>query len=147
MFDQFLNSIDKLSPDTKPMWGKMGAQHMVEHLVLTMQMSNGKLKFECINPPSKLPALKRFLLSNKPLPKLFVNPAIGEDLLPLEFSSLAEARQGLKKEIDDYEEFFEKNAGMKTVNATFGELDKSEWDVFHQKHFTHHLSQFALPVR
>jgi oxepin-CoA hydrolase/3-oxo-5,6-dehydrosuberyl-CoA semialdehyde dehydrogenase len=50
----------------------------------------------------------------------------------------------LKSEIDDYEIFFENYPGAKPVNVTFGELNKEEWDVFHQKHFTHHLSQFGL---
>lgn len=133
-----------LNKDTKALWGKMSPQHMVEHLILAVKMSNGKLKLECINPPERIPTLKRFLMSSRPMPKLFVSPVIGADLRPLECSSLEEAMGRLKKEIDDYVIFFENNPGAKTVNVTFGELNKEEWDVFHKKHFTHHLSQFGL---
>jgi len=122
----------------------MSPQHMAEHLILAVQMSNGKLKLECFNPPEKIPSLKRFLMSSRPMPKLFVNPIIGEDLRPLKYSSLEEAMRKLKNEIDDYELYFENNPDVKPVNATFGELNKEEWDVFHKKHFTHHLSQFGL---
>jgi hypothetical protein len=140
----YLILLKKLGPHQKPLWGKMTPQHMVEHLILAVQMSNGKLKLECFNPPEKIPSLKRFLMSSKPMPKLFVNPVIGEDLRPVEYSSFEEAMDKLTSVIDDYELFFENNHGAKPVNVTFGELNKKEWDVFHQKHFTHHLSQFGL---
>jgi len=44
----------------------------------------------------------------------------------------------------DYLKYFELNPEVKTVNVTFGELNKDEWDIFHQKHFAHHFSQFGL---
>jgi hypothetical protein len=144
MFNQYIEKLILLRVNTKPLWGKMTPQHMVEHLILAMRMSSGKLKLECFNPPEKLPALKRFLMSSRPLPKLFVNPAIGEKLLPLEYSSLEEAKNILNQEIIDYLNHFELNPEVKTVNVTFGELNKEEWDVFHKKHFLHHFSQFGL---
>ena len=122
----------------------MSPQHMIEHLIMAVQMSNGKLKLECFNPEEKLPALKRFLMSSRPLPKLFINPVIGPDLLPLKYSNLDEAKAKLKEEIEDYFRYFEKNPDAKPVNVTFGELNREEWDTFHKKHFTHHLSQFGL---
>ncbi len=69
------------------------------------------------------------------MPKLFVNPVIGEDLRPLEYSSLEEAMEILENEIDDYVLFFENNPGANLVNVTFGELNKEEWDVFHKKQY------------
>jgi hypothetical protein len=144
MTNNYLMLLNKLDPRQKPLWGKMTPQHMVEHLILAVQMSNGKLNLECFNPPEKIPSLKRFLLSSRPMPKLFVNPVIGEDLRPLEYSSLNEAIEKLKNEIDDHILFFGNNPGANPVNVTFGELNKEEWIVFHKKHFTHHLSQFGL---
>jgi hypothetical protein len=142
--NNYLMLLNKLDPQLKPLWGKMTPQHMVEHLILAVQMSNGKLKLECFNPPEKIPALKRFLMSNRPMPKGFVNPVIGPDNLPLNYSSLDESKKKLEEEIEDYYRFFEENPDVRPVNVTFGELNKEEWDVFHKKHFTHHLSQFGL---
>ena len=142
--EKYLVLLGHLSPTAQALWGKMTAQHMVEHLISAVQMGNGKLSVDCFNSPEKLPALKRFLMSERPLPKLFINPLIGPDLVQLKFSNLDEAKENLKKEIDDYELYFQQNPEVKPVNATFGELNKEEWDKFHQKHFTHHLSQFGL---
>jgi hypothetical protein len=144
MLNQYHEILLALKKDEKPLWGKMSPQHMVEHLILAVQMSNGKLIFECFNPAEKIPTLKRFLMSSRPMPKLFVNPIIGEDLRLLKYSSLEEAMGKLKNEIDDYKLFFKNNPDVKPVNATFGELNKEEWDVFHEKHFIHHLNQFGL---
>ncbi len=140
----FLNAIEKLSSETKPLWGIMTPQHMVEHLLLTAKVSNTKIKVECFNPPEKIPTLKRFLLSDRPLPKNFVNPLIGEGLQPLQFNSLEDAIAGLKTEIEDFRKFFENNPDALITNPTFGELNKTEWEIFHKKHFTHHLSQFGI---
>ena len=142
--NNYLMLLNKLDQHQKPLWGKITPQHMVEHLILAVQMGNGKLKLECINPPEKILTLKRFLMSSRPMPKLFVNPLIGEDLRPLENSSREEAMAKLKNEVDDYELFFENNSGAKPLNVTFGKLDEEEWNIFHKKHFTHHLSQFEL---
>ncbi len=142
--NKYLMLLNKLDPQQKPLWGKMTPQHMVEHLILAVQMSNGKLKLECSNQPDKILTLKRFLMSSRPMPKGFVNPVIGPDNLPLNYSSLDEAKNKLEEEIEDYYRFFEENPDVRPVNVTFGELNKEEWDVFHKKHFTHHLSQFGL---
>jgi oxepin-CoA hydrolase/3-oxo-5,6-dehydrosuberyl-CoA semialdehyde dehydrogenase len=144
MFNQFLKRLEILKKDDKPLWGKMTSQHMVEHLILAVKMSNGKFNLECFNPPEKIPTLKRFLMSSKPLPKLFENPALTKGLLDFEFESLNEAREKLKEEIEDYYKFFKNNPNAKPLNVTFGSLNKDEWDFFHKKHFEHHLSQFGL---
>ena len=123
MLDELLNTLSNLNEDKKPLWGKMTPQHMVEHLILAVKMGNGKLVVECFNPPEKLPVLKRFLMSDKPMPKLFINPLIGEGLLPLKYSSLEEAKMELKAEIEDYQKYFEENPDSVLVNATFGELN------------------------
>lgn len=136
--------LESLSPEAKPLWGKMTPQHMVEHLILAVRTSNGKLKVECFNPPDKIPTLKRFLLSGRPLPKNFMNPLIGEGLLPLEFKDMKNACNNLKSEIDDYYNFFETNPNAVTTNPTFGNLNKDEWELFHKKHFFHHLEQFGI---
>ena len=92
MFNDFYMLLEKLNTGKKPLWGKMTSQQMVEHLILAVKMGNGKLEVECFNPPEKLPVLKKFLMSSKPMPKLFINPLIGEGLLPLKYSSLEEAK-------------------------------------------------------
>jgi hypothetical protein len=144
MFKDFLIKLDELKPDQKPLWGKMTAQHMVEHLIWSVQGSNGNLKFDCSFPPERLPAMKNFLLSDKPLQKLYTNPLIGPDLVELNNANLEEAKEILKEEISYYHTYFQQNPNSKPIHMIFGELNKEEWDVLHKKHFTLHLSQFGL---
>jgi hypothetical protein len=139
-----LESLNNLHPDTKQLWGKMSAQHMVEHLIFAVRTSNGKLNAGCFNPPERWRTLKRFLLSSRPLPKEFVNPIIGENLIPLQYSSMDDAKEVLFREVSGFYEYFEKSPDALLLNPTFGELNKNEWEIFHEKHFTHHFSQFGL---
>lgn len=139
-----IDLINILKPDAKPAWGKMTPQHMVEHLTAAFKMSIGELNVECITPPEKIPVLKRVLLSSRPLPKNFVNPVIGPDLIPLNFPSLNEAISELRKTVERYYKYYELNPEAAFTNPTFGLLDKDEWLVFHNKHTAHHLNQFSL---
>jgi len=142
--DNYIELLKELTHDKKPEWGIMSVQHMIEHILLAAQMSNGKLVLECFNDKEKLPMLKRYLMSSRPLPQGFVNPYIGEGLLPLKYTNIEKARTELEKEVNDYYNYFDENPDAKLTNVTFGELEKDEWEVFHDKHFTHHLKQFGL---
>jgi oxepin-CoA hydrolase/3-oxo-5,6-dehydrosuberyl-CoA semialdehyde dehydrogenase len=73
-----------------------------------------------------------------------MNPAIGPGLMELEFKNMEAATLELENILERYEQFFENNPDIKTAHPTFGYLTKKEWDVFHQKHFIHHFSQFGL---
>ena len=144
MINEFIEKLSSLNPNQKPVWGKMTPQHLVEHLILAVKMGNGKLNLECINRAEKLPTLKKFLMSDRPMPKGYINPAIGSDNLPLNYSSLEQAIINLRSEVESFHHFFRDNPNATTVNVTFGELNKTEWDQFHKKHFIHHLEQFGL---
>lgn len=140
-----LSPIDKLTESTKPVWGIMTPQHMVEHLVLAVKSSNGSLPIDkCMNPPEKFHVLKKFLLSHRQLPKNFVNSVIGDELKPLLNSNLDFAKEELLKEVMLFDQFFNNNLSASPINATFGPLNKEEWIIFHKKHFNHHFRQFDL---
>jgi hypothetical protein len=144
-FDNFVQLLKNLNENTSPIWGKMTAQHMIEHLVRAVQISNGKENFDiCINPPEKFPVLKRILASPKPLTRNFVNYIIGEGLQPLIYENLELAKESLNIEIENFEQFFKQNPKATPMNVTFGPLNHDEWILFHNKHFTHHLMQFGL---
>jgi len=143
-FRELSYKLEKLDDDSKPRWGKMTSQHMLEHLIQVLRCSNGKLVLKCINPVEKLPVLKRFLLSSRELPKNFVNPIIGEGLIPLEYANFGDALAVLREEIVEHDKFYDEKPDVKTINPTFGELNYDEWEVFHFKHFTHHLKQFGV---
>jgi len=140
-----INLLEELTADSKPLWGKMTAQHMIEHVCAAVKGSNGKITFkDCMNPPEKYPLLKRFLIGNRELPKNFVNTVIGEGLKPLQNKNFEEAKRELIEEVDCFYNFFNDAESLRVMNPTFGPLNYEEWIVFHTKHFTHHFSQFGL---
>jgi hypothetical protein len=139
-----IESLKRLKADQKPLWGKMTPQHMVEHLYKAMQASINEINLNIFTEERKIPVLKRLFLGEKALPKEFMNPAIGPDLMALEFKNMEAATLELENILERYEQFFENNPDIKTAHPTFGYLTKKEWDVFHQKHFIHHFSQFGL---
>jgi len=126
------------------LWGIMTSQHMIEHLILSVKLGNGNLTIECKTPAEKLPIFKRFLFSNKPFPKNYVNPATGKKLLKLEFENITAAIQTLQNETEKFYSFFENASGITLVNPTYGQLNFEEWVQFHKRHFDHHLCQFGL---
>ena len=142
---EYTKYLDDLSDKTQPLWGEMTPQHMLEHLIKAVQSSNGELTFdECMNPKEKYQLLNRILLSKKVLPKHFVNTVIGKGLKPLLYNGLEEAKERLILEINNFYKYFETHDNSKPMNVTFGPLGKEEWIVFHNKHFTHHFTQFGL---
>lgn len=142
--DDLINKIDRLKENTTPVWGTMTAQKMVEHLINTFRVSSGKLEIQCFTEERKLPTLKRFLMSERPLPREFKSPA--NELVPqgYQFQTIEIAKSNLLNEVEDYYKYFEQNPDSIIMNPTFGELNKEEWGRFHIKHLTHHLTQFAL---
>lgn len=71
--DEFFN---KILPDaiaildeaTQPEWGNLTAPHVVEHLLLVFEISNGKVEFACATPPEKLDWMRAFLYNEQPAP-------------------------------------------------------------------------------
>jgi hypothetical protein len=141
---ELINSLQKLEQDQKPIWGKMTPHHMVEHLYKTVQASINEITLKIYSEERKIPVFKKLFFGERPFPKEFMNPAVGPDLLPLQFDNLKTAIVELDKVINRYNKYFENNVSVKTIHPIFGYLTKEEWDLFHQKHFKHHLSQFGI---
>ena len=141
---KLITSLNNLNPNLKALWGKMTPQHMVEHLYSTVKASINEIEVKVYTEERKIPVLKRLFFGDRDLPKEFMNPAIGTDLLPLQFDNLESAIIELDNVLIRYNKFFENNPTAKTIHPIFGYLTKDEWDVFHQKHFKHHLSQFGI---
>lgn len=142
--DELLKNLPKLKSNTKPQWGTMTAQKMVEHLVNSFKIASGEMWVQCFSDEKKLPVLKKILMSDRPMPKGFDSPA--NKLVPpeYEFEDIETAKKVLREKVNAYYNYFEANPDAVLMNPTFGELNREEWDQFHKKHLTHHLTQFGL---
>jgi hypothetical protein len=141
---EIIKKLNQLNANQTPLWGKMTPQHMVEHLYKAVQASINEIILDIYSEERKIQVLKKMFLGDRPFPKEFMNPAIGPDLLELEFENLSTATNELENVLVSYEKFFADNHLSKTAHPIFGYLTKEEWDIFHQKHFKHHLLQFGI---
>lgn len=144
--DVITSALAKLEEDTKPAWGSMKPQHMLEHLETSYRIASGELQdFEIATPEKYLEDTRATLWNYEAMPKNFNFPLYEEGKLPdLQHETLAEAKEKLKESRKEYLEFFKKNPEAITKNAVFGELTKYEWELLERKHLNHHFEQFGL---
>ncbi len=142
----FLTAIDSLGENAPAAWGKMNAWQMTEHVTSFFKVSSGQIHFNLAIPEEHLPKYKAFLQSDIPFKENTKAPAsvLGEETLPVTSKSFAEAKEMLKKSVDDFFEYFRKKPSATTLHPAFGELNKEEWILLHYKHVAHHLKQFGL---
>lgn len=137
--------LDQLSEDTQPKWGRMTAQHLVEHLEYFTRMALGEVPTHIETPEERIERFQESLYSHRKMPVKFEHPLLRKgETEDLRFGSLAEAKEAYLKAYDEFEAYFKENPEAKTPNTIFGMLDKELWDLLNRKHLTHHLEQFGM---
>ncbi|GGD86745.1 phenylacetic acid degradation bifunctional protein PaaZ [Planktosalinus lacus] len=138
--------LSKLSENTKPNWGMMTPQHMVEHLEFTYRIASGEMQnFDIATPEEYLEKTQETLWNYKPMPKDFQMPLMQKGKLePLEHPDLDTAKQKMLEAREEYIEFFKENPDTLNKNAVFGYLNRYEWYLLERKHLNHHFNQFGL---
>lgn len=134
----------KLKGDEQPVWGKMNAIQMVEHMGASFRQADAKNNFSIVTPSEQLQAFKSFMMSEKEFRPNTKNVLLGEYPAPAVFSSMKEAIKDLESAIAEFIRYFEKNPEKATVNPVFGVLNFDEWVQLLHKHAIHHLKQFSL---
>lgn len=137
----------KLEMNTVPLWGTLTPISLIEHLITTIEYTNGKKVTVCNLTPEQIEKRKQVVIySDAELPMGIKTPVSKDDPESTTFSNLHEGIIALNKELDDFEKYFE-TAGATSVHPGFGELNYSEWQIFHGKHFTYHFKQFGLLLK
>lgn len=131
----------RLQPNATPVWGKMTAQQMVEHMIEQVRYSYEKLTFVFDVPEDEARQAKQEWI--------YTDAQIGPNLVlgPLpaanEYPDLHTAIEQLMLELEDFDRYF-KPAGTVVNHGAFGPMDYNEWLIWHSKHFAHHLRQFGV---
>lgn len=147
IFDQkdtleLINRINKLTPASKPNWGKMTVAQMLAHCNVTYE-----LVYDGNHKKSK--GLKRWLLktfvknivvSEKPYKK---NSRTAPEFLITSDKDFDAEKNRLIAYIRKTQELGETYFDNKESHS-FGRLTKSEWNNMFYKHLNHHLTQFGL---
>ena len=138
--------LSKLTEDTKPVWGTMSPQHMVEHLEYLLRIAIDETQdFEISTPEKILEKVHDSLYNYRSLPKNVEAPQILEkDIKALQYENLIVAKQKLTESFEGFESYFKENPNAITKHIVFGNLNRFEWKLFNTKHFNHHFTQFGL---
>ena len=130
----------QLAPETLPMWGKMTAQHMVEHLSSAIVMS---LKKTTYNPQLNQEAVlksKTYMLSHGLKPGNILDDGKLKDL---KTPDLDTAINEYSNQLNNFLHAIETST-LATYHIYFGQLNNDEWLTFHYWHTQHHFNQFGL---
>ncbi len=137
--------LNALHKDAPPVFGKMSAQHMVEHLCLSLTFCNGKSpQILMVNERLAKSIKQHTIYTNEQMGIGFKAPMLPDEPIALNHLNLTAAVEQLKKEMHDFDLYFKTNPDIILLNPVLGELKYNEWIIFHNKHFTHHFKQFGL---
>ena len=136
--------LSKLNKHSKPIFGNMNGQQMVEHLSLVTQIANGNFKVDVSISEDKAAKRKTFLDSEMELTPGFKASFLSDKPISTKFGSMDEAIDDLISQIQYFTSIFENEKTRKVVHPFFGLLDHEYWKKFQIKHFTHHFKQFEL---
>ncbi len=143
---KFIDKLTALDPDTKPLWGNMNVQQMIEHMSDSLRIANGKNPHTLITPAEKVQSMKDFLASDKEFRPNTKNILMEETPPDLRLKDKTTAIQELENEIKYFVAHFEEHPGTTVTNPFFGHLTFQEWIQLLHKHAKHHLKQFGVEV-
>ncbi|MEO1516819.1 MAG: phenylacetic acid degradation bifunctional protein PaaZ [Bacteroidota bacterium] len=134
-----------LTEDSRPEWGIMGPQHMVEHLEYFNQVALGNVQVDLLTPEERLEKYRDSLYNYRKMPRNFQMPLLKKgELEELRYESLAAAKKGLLESLEAVAQRYKEEPDFRAFNPTFGPLNRYEWKMYCQKHFQHHFEQFGL---
>ncbi len=139
-------SLAKLTENSKPKWGNMTAQEMIEHLEYTYKIAAGEQQnFEITTPEKNIEKVRATLYNYDKMPREFKFPMYEENKLPkLKYKNLDEAKEKMLEAREAYLNYFKQNPEATLKNTVFGTLNKYEWYLLERKHLNHHFEQFDV---
>jgi hypothetical protein len=106
-------------------------------------MAVGKNTFPLEIPEDRIPRMKEFLLSDKPMAKNIEVPFAKKDEV-LRNENLDLSIDELAENWIEFEDYYSENEGNENLHPYYGMLNYEQWLRLHAKHFTHHFEQFDL---
>lgn len=139
---QFVNRINRLTPDTKPHWGKMSVNQMLAHCNVTYEMIyEDKHK----KPSSLMKLILKWFVKDKVVsetPYKRNNPTAPQFIIKDERNFNAE-KERLINYLQKTQQLGKAHFEGKESHS-FGRLNSTEWNNMMAKHLEHHLMQFGV---
>lgn len=138
--------INKLTENSKPSWGILTPQHLLEHLEQGYKIMSGEIQdFEIATPEKILEKVHNSLYNYDKFPRGTKFPTMKkdelEDLIHPDFET---AKAKFFEAREQYKTFFKENPEAILKNMVFGELNKYESYLLERKHLNHHFEQFGV---
>jgi len=139
---EVVSRINKLSPATQPLWGKMTVSQMLAHCCVTYEMlydnnhpkPSGFIKFILKN------FIKKMVVGEKPYKH-------NTRTAPAFLMTTEKEFEKEKSRLIDYVQKTQQQGGAYfegKESHSFGALTQTEWNNMFYKHLDHHLSQFGV---
>lgn len=139
---EYVERINKLTPETKALWGKMSVDQMLAHCNVSYEFVYTD-KHKAPNPFMKLMLnlfVKKHIINDVPYKKN--GPTAPEFKMtdPKEFENeKSRLIEFINKTMELGEDHFDGK-----VSRSFGKMYKKGWNNMFAKHLDHHLSQFGV---
>ena len=138
--------INKLTENSKPSWGILTPQHLLEHLEQGYKVMSGEIQdFEIATPEKILEKVHNSLYNYDKFPRGTQFPTMKKDELEnLIHPDFETAKAKFFEAREQYKTFFKENPEAILKNMVFGELNKYESYLLERKHLNHHFEQFGV---
>ncbi|MEJ7830633.1 MAG: hypothetical protein WKF91_20655 [Segetibacter sp.] len=138
---EIVNRIGKLSPASKPGWGKMTVVQMLAHLNLSLQVNFGKIELKRSLLGIFFRGIsRRILLGEKPFPK---NLPTDKKLLSKHPADFITEKKTVETMVRMYVDKGPKVLSKNPHNI-LGKITPQESAFISYKHLDHHLRQFGV---
>lgn len=144
--DELIARIHRITPETRPQWGKMNAAQMLAHCSKAYDTLYDE---DYIRKNPAIKGLKRLLLrlfvmrivtGPKPYPR---NGRTAPSFMVADERDLAQERAKLEAYINKVQRLGTAHFHNKD-SSSFGPLIADEWNTLFYKHLDHHLRQFGV---
>jgi len=132
--------INKLTPHSQPLWGKMNVSQMLAHMQAPMLVSFGELKLKG--------GLMGFLFGKMAKKQMLMDKPFKKSMPTMKEFKVAEKDFETEKNtlLSYIDRFVTEGPKIitKLPHPFFGKLTLEEWDILQWKHLDHHLRQFGV---
>lgn len=139
--EEIIQRINKLTPQSKAIWGKMNVNQNLRHLNQSLLIPIGELDPTLVNPPKMPKWLMKFFLLNVKPPRGGAETfkeinMVANNINPTDFEA---ERNSLKNNLNK----FLISPNLIPENKLGGKFTKDDWGKLNYNHIDHHLRQFG----
>lgn len=139
--NELIERINHLTPNSKPLWGKMTVEQMLMHCQGPMDVAFGTLELKMNFVMSLMGKLfKNSILKSKEFKK---NSPTVKEFISKDTVAFDLAKRELIQKINTFS--LQKETAIKNFkHPFFGKLTSEEWSKLQIMHLDHHLKQFGV---